>query len=95
MPALVSRSVFLALGIAVMTAGPASAQQQPPKKSYDPNERICEDVTMTGSRLATKRFCATRAEWAEKRRQDREAIEKAQLGPCMVQTTGKAGRPSC
>ena len=94
MHVLVGRAVSVALLIAVI-AVPAIGQQRAPKKNYDPNEKICEDITQIGSRLATKRFCATRAEWEGKRRQDREAIEKAQLGPCMVQTTGKTGRPAC
>jgi hypothetical protein len=66
-----------------------------PSTTADPNERICEEVILTGSRLGAKRFCATRAEWEDKKRQDREAIEKAQVGPCMITTTGATGRPSC
>lgn len=44
----------------------------------DPNEWVCEKQTIIGTRLATRRVCATRAEWEEKRRQDKEAIDKAQ-----------------
>jgi len=32
-----------------------------------------------GSRLATKRVCMTAAEWEIRRREDREAVEKAQV----------------
>jgi hypothetical protein len=42
------------------------------------DERICRDITLTGSRVVTKRFCGTRAEWTERERQDREEIEKSQ-----------------
>src|SRR5258707_10070648 len=47
-------------------------------KAGDPNEKICEDIVVTGSRLATRRFCGTRAQWADRRRQDQDTIEKAQ-----------------
>jgi hypothetical protein len=70
-----------------------SASQQKP--TADPNERVCEDIVQTGSRIATKRFCGTRAEWAEKKKQDREAVEKAQLNPCMITHTGASGKDSC
>ena len=67
-----------------LVAAPASAQQAPLNASQvkqpatNPNERICEDVTQSGSRVVTKRFCGTRAEWEEKKRQDREDIEQMQ-----------------
>jgi hypothetical protein len=36
--------------------------------------RECRVVGETGSRLARRRVCGTRAEWAEKDRQDRQAM---------------------
>ena len=51
----------------------------------DPDERVCEDIKVIGSRLAVKRICATRSEWKEKRRQDREVVDDAQrhaADPC-------------
>jgi hypothetical protein len=85
------------LGAAAQLAAEPAAK--PPKG--DPNEVVCEKITAIGSRVATKRVCATRAEWAEKRKLDKEAIEQAQRmgnGPC--QTTGSSAgagtaRPSC
>ena len=80
-----------ALAILLFTA-PLHAQQQssdqrPPP---DPNERICQDIPELGSRLAKKRICATRQEWEDKRRQDRETTEKAQTQLCVVNpATGK------
>jgi len=38
---------------------------------------------MIGSRIATKRFCGTRAEWAERKQQDRDALDAAQRSPCV------------
>ena len=64
-------------------------------KARDPNQRICEDVTMLGSRLGTKRFCATRAEWEDKKRQDREAVDKAQVSPCVLTHNAPSGRQAC
>jgi hypothetical protein len=54
-------------------------------------------VTQVGSRLATKRICATRAEWAEKRKQDRDVVDDAQRSAhigCSVVGT-HSGTPSC
>lgn len=92
------RIIAWTLLIAFILPAQASASADPPKPAAtaaDPNERICEEVVLTGSRLGAKRFCATRAEWEDKKRQDREAIEKAQVGPCVITTTGGTGRPSC
>lgn len=58
-------------------------------------ERVCEDVIQTGSRIASKRFCGTRSEWEEKKRQDREAVERAQMSPCVLTTTSSTGKASC
>ena len=83
---------------------PALAQDPPPatppeaqaKPKVDPqNEKVCENITPVGSRLATRRFCGTRAEWADRKRQDREALDAAQRSPCVISTTTGTGRPSC
>lgn len=82
---------FIAMSAAVMIAPLwAAPAAQVTKVARDPNEKICEVVTPVGSRLATKKVCATRAEWEDKRRQDREATEKAQTQLCVVNpVTGK------
>jgi hypothetical protein len=59
-------------------AASLSAEQPSSRPVKDPNERICKKETVLGSRLTTRRVCGTQAEWEEKRRLDREAIEKAQ-----------------
>jgi len=92
---------FLSIVAAAGFAAPALSQTPPKPQKGDPNEIVCEKITAIGSRVATKRVCATRAEWVEKRRLDKEAIEQAQRmgnGPC--QTTGSSpgsgnSRPSC
>jgi hypothetical protein len=55
--------------------GPAAA---PAANAADSNEKICENMPQIGSRLAKRRVCATRAEWAERRLQDRQDAEKIQ-----------------
>jgi hypothetical protein len=74
---------------------PAAAADTTPSKAYDPNEKVCETITMIGSRLAKKKFCATRAEWEQMRLRDRQEVERAQTSPCVIQGTSAKGRPSC
>ena len=92
---LIRTAVMVALTVAAATPSVAQKKIDPNLNVGDPNERICEKITPVGSRLASKRFCGTRAEWLERQRQDREALEAAQKGPCMVTTTGATGRPAC
>ena len=74
-------------GLATLVAEPISAQGGAQR---DPNEKVCQVITPVGSRLSTKKVCATRAEWAEKKRQDREATERAQTQVCVINPlTGK------
>ena len=85
---MIRRAVTLLM---VVTAVPAIAQQTPtgsaPKKpALDPNERICEEIYV-GTRVNTKRFCATRAEWQAKRQQDRDEVDQIQRPKqCSVMT---------
>jgi hypothetical protein len=92
--------VFAALSWAACSSLAAATPDQPSPNAHpklDPNQRICEDVTQVGSRLSTKRICATRAQWAEMRKQDREAVDNAQRSAnvgCSVVNT-HSGTPSC
>jgi len=66
--------------IAALALVPAAAWAEDKKpEAKDPNRVICEKQGVVGSRLATKRVCMTAAEWEIRRREDREAIEKAQV----------------
>ena len=82
---------------AVASETPTNAQEQANTSAGPPakEERYCETITMTGSRLAKRKFCGTRAEWAEKKMQDRQAIEKVQTQLCVYSKTTSTGRPSC
>lgn len=89
------RLMALAIVLSVPTASPAQAP--PPSPAADPNEKVCENLTAIGSRLAKKRVCATRAEWEERRRLDREAVESAQKmigGPCQTTPGARNGGPT-
>ena len=54
---------------------PAAATAKP----ADPNEVICEKQGETGSRLATKRVCMTRGQWADLKSHDRQETERVQV----------------
>ena len=78
---------YLALGaIAAMVsvASAFAAEEAPSKENRASSEIVCEKTEVLGSRLGTKRVCMTRAEWAERRRLERQEIEKAQVqrGSC-------------
>lgn len=92
-------TMLIASLVSVATAAQAQAQPaQASSSGYDPNERICESIPVIGSRLAKKKVCATRAEWAEKRRLDRQAVEQAQKqvgGPCTTVGNRNTGGISC
>jgi len=97
-----SKCVSVALAgllMSISTAGQAQTQAvQAPTSTYDPNERVCESIPVIGSRLAKKKVCATRAEWAEKKRLDRQAVDQIQKqvgGPCSVVANRNTGGPSC
>ena len=81
--------------LAVVTSAPAGAAR-PPQAGKETNldQKVCEDITIVGSRLAVKRVCATRAQWAEKRRRDRDAVDQAQRSPC-VRGSVSGGQEVC
>jgi invasion protein IalB len=76
---LLTTTASLLMGSVPALAQNAQPTQQPAAKpAKDPNEIVCEKQEVIGSRLATKRVCKTRAEWAEEKRLNRMDIEKAQ-----------------
>jgi hypothetical protein len=94
--ALGAASLVLSNSAAAFEA-PAAAQEQPKNSaaSGSKNQRYCETITMTGSRLAKKKFCGTRAEWEDKRLQDRKTVEQFQTLQCMYNRNDPHGRPTC
>jgi hypothetical protein len=85
----------LAAGLLATAALAESKPAQAQPQVSDRNEKVCENIVVTGSRLATKRFCGTRAEWEDRMRQDRDAVEAAQRSPCVLQRNVITGRPTC
>jgi len=86
-------------GSVVLTQAAAQAPSQSPSQKTvsagSQNERICEDITLTGSRIATKRFCGTRAQWADKKLQDKQEVERIQRSPCVLTHNSPSGKPAC
>ena len=68
----------LVVVLALAAAAPAETVGAPAANTADSNEKICENMAQIGSRLAKRRVCATRAEWAERRLQDRRDAEAIQ-----------------
>jgi len=78
----------LLTGLAVLAfsaASPALADSQPqapaqPQASQAnaPDQVICEREEDTGTRLGAHKICHTRSQWAQIRRDDRDATEQVQ-----------------
>ncbi|HVQ07208.1 MAG TPA: hypothetical protein VMS43_02110 [Allosphingosinicella sp.] len=65
--------ILLALGAIVSSASAVVAQA--PRSS---NALICRSTSDTGSRLAHRRVCRTREQWAAGQREQRQALDRAQ-----------------
>lgn len=79
------------------TSARADVPSSPKGIAADPNERVCEKIVVTGSRLSTRKICATRAEWEAKRQQDKDLVDQIQRSPnppCSTVNT-HSGAPSC
>ena len=88
---------IVALAIAGLIATPAiagdpAAQQQ--AAANNPDQKICEKITVTGSRLATRTVCATKREWDQRRLEERQLLDRSQLSAC-VETSVSAGHGQC
>ncbi|QNA85641.1 hypothetical protein G4G27_17855 [Sphingomonas sp. So64.6b] len=77
--------VALGILISFALAMPAAAKDPAPstqRKTPDPNQVVCEKQEVLGSRLAVRKVCMTRSEWAAQRQSDRSLVERSQLGSC-------------
>ena len=82
---------------ALLFAASAAPANPSPNQETRANDKVCENITTTGSRLAKKRFCGTKAEWEDRKQQDRDAINKMQSrlnGPCAT-VAQHSGTPKC
>jgi hypothetical protein len=89
------RSAFLFASLAFIASSALAADPKPTTpNAYDPDEKICEKITVTGSPLATRRVCATRSEWERRRIEERQLIDRSQMSAC-VETSVSAGHGQC
>jgi invasion protein IalB len=66
--------------VAQPTAAPTPTQAPTDAKAaQDANEIVCQKQEVTGSRLGVKRICMTRSQWADRRMQDRQELERVQV----------------
>lgn len=72
---LVPLAFAASAGFAEPTAPAASAAIP---ATGPPDEIICRMVRDTGSRLSRSRICATRQQWEEQHRVDRQSVEHTQ-----------------
>lgn len=75
-------ALLLAIPAAAQTStagGAAPAAAAAGGKAQDPNKIICEKQEVTGSRLAKRRVCMTQAQWADRKLQDRQEVERVQV----------------
>ena len=71
------KSVLLIAGLALLPAVASAESKKVDDK--DPSRMVCEKQEVVGSRLGTKRVCMTAAEWAAKRRDERQMIDRSQV----------------
>ncbi len=78
----------IAAAMMTATAAPALAQATATSTNQaaanaapvqNPNEIVCEKQETTGSRIGARRVCMTRAEWADRKLQDRQELERVQI----------------
>ncbi len=67
--------------LTLLAAGTPGAAAPDAAPATDPV--ICRRITETGSRLKASRTCLTRSQWADRRREERMAIEQAQTQKAM------------
>ena len=71
--------------VAQSPAAPTQTQPAASTKAANSDEIVCQKQEVTGSRVGFKRVCMTRSQWADRRLQDRQELERVQ-----VQRGGKA-----
>lgn len=85
----VAAALLSATAVPAVAQSPAAATQSQPtastKAADNSDEIVCQKQEVTGSRVGVKRVCMTRSQWADRRLQDRQELERVQ-----VQRGGKA-----
>lgn len=71
--------LIVAVGTAASVAElDARPRDKSSKSTYDPDQMVCTRQRDTGSRLMQSRVCMTQREWEIFRREQRQAIDRAQ-----------------
>jgi hypothetical protein len=78
MKALALTLTLTALAAAALPQRAIAQSAAPATSAPDPNQIICRSEQAIGSRLRWNRVCATRAQWIEHIREDRQYAERAQ-----------------
>ena len=66
------------ISVAMMSGAAVAGDSNKRTVVKNPNEMVCKNETETGSRLARKKVCMTRAQYEERRMLDRDMIERSQ-----------------
>lgn len=83
------------LAFCAASTTPASAAQQAAKSANDYwAEVVCKKEEVVGSRLATRRTCLTRLQWAERAREERDSLVQAQTKGACLGGTSASGKAS-
>lgn len=85
----------LAQASGALAEGQQQAQGQSTAQPPSSDELVCKKLVVTGSRLASHKYCATRAQWAQGQLQDRQEVERVQASPCVLTHNGGNGKPGC
>ena len=67
------------VGTATFAQAPTDAPAGTRGPNNDPDQIVCQNEVSTGSRVAQRRVCRTRAEWTEYRAQARLVTERVQF----------------
>ena len=60
-----------------MSAAAAVDAARRDNATKNPNDMVCREQEVSGSRLDVRRVCMTRLQWDEQRRDARESVERA------------------
>ena len=78
---------------AALAQAPTDPQTQASGLNSDPNQIVCVNERETGSRVATRRVCRTRAEWAAHQAEQRRTVDRVQgFKPVVCADTGTTKR---
>ena len=81
---MIAATLCFGLSAPALADSPSGKQPAESSSGKDPSEIVCEKIKLSGSRIAAKRICQTRAQWDIQRQEDRQAIEQGQTrgGSC-------------